>query len=57
VANEKFRLMLQVEKIESKTTSRILKTEVLDYFGTEQEALKEFNALLDELMEDDPAES
>jgi len=53
VANEKYRLLLQVEKIESKNQARILKQEILDSFSSEHEALKEFNALLDELMEEE----
>jgi len=48
----RYKLLVQVECVETKNQSRIVKTEVLDRFETEADALAEFHALLEDITEE-----
>lgn len=50
---DRYRLVLMLEKEESKNRTAILKSELIERFPSESEARAEFKALFDEIMEPD----
>lgn len=55
--NGSFRLSVQLEEIQGRNQTRIVKTLVLDSFDSEGDAVKEYQALVDDLLEDDGDEA